>query len=255
MSDGQIILGDCLEALPTLANGSVDFICCDLPYGTTQNKWDSLIPLDRLWQEYERVLKPNGAVALTCQMPFTITLGQSNLKWLKYEWVWNKVNRKTGHLNAKKQPLRVTESVLMFYREPPTYNPQMREGKPYKTTSRGRKSSNYGAQVDKVVTINEGQHYPVNLIAIPADERGTVGRLHPTQKPVALMEYLVKTYTNPGELVLDNCVGSGTTAVACINTGRKFIGIELDPEYYAVARRRRDKAVQEAYAKRTPKDV
>lgn len=231
----QIILGDCLEIMATFPDNSIDFICCDLPYGTTQNKWDSVIPLDRMWNAYKRIIKAGGAIALTCQMPFTATLAVSNLEWLKYEWVWDKVNRKTGHLNAKKQPLKVTESVLMFYDQQPTYNPQMQAGEPYKATSRGRKSSNYGGQSDGITTINDGWYYPVNLISIPADERGTVGRIHPTQKPIALMEYLIQTYTNPRDVVLDNCIGSGTTAVACINSGRQFVGIEIDPNHHAQA--------------------
>lgn len=213
-------------------------ILCDLPYGTTQNKWDSIIPLSELWEQYRRVIKPNGVICLTCQIPFSITLGSSNLKLLKYEWIWDKVNRKTGHLDAKKRPLKVIENVLVFYDKSPTYNPQMVPGKPYTAVSSGRKSSNYGSQTDRVKTVNEGLHYPTNLIHIPADERGTAGRIHPTQKPVALFEYLIQTYTNLGELVLDNCCGSGTTGVACNNTGRNFILMDINEEYCRIAARR-----------------
>lgn len=224
-----IHLGDCLEVMKRIPDGSVDMILCDLPYGTTQNKWDSVIPFADLWTHYNRVIKKNGAIILTSAQPFTTALIASNYPMFKYCWLWDKVNRISGHLNSKKQPLRVTEDICVFYEGQPTYNPQMVPGTPYKATSKGRKSDNYGKQVDEVTTINDGSYYPRNLLAIPGDERGTVGRIHPTQKPVALFEYLVKTYTLPGDTVLDNCIGSGTTAIAAINTGRRFIGIEQDP--------------------------
>lgn len=231
-------LGDCLEILPTLADSSVDMILCDLPYGTTQNKWDSIIPLDHLWAEYWRVVKPNGAVVLTAQTPFDKALGVSCLKYLKYEWIWSK-RLATGHLNAKKQPMKAHENVLVFYRSQCTYNPQMASGKPY-TVKSGRQSTNYGQQVE-VVTENSGERYPRSILEFDHD-RGA--RHHPTQKPVALMEYLIRTYTNEGETVLDNTMGSGTTGLAARNTGRSFIGIERDPDYFAIAERRiRDEQV------------
>ena len=220
---------DCLQAMCVIPDGSVDMILCDLPYGTTQNKWDSVIPFEPLWREYWGVLKPNGAVVLTAQPPFDKVLGSSQVKFLKYEWIWEKYQG-TGHLNAKKQPMKCHENVLVFYREQCTYNPQMSEGKPY-TQASGRASKNYGSQ-RQVVTENKGERYPRSVLKIAHDKDLKV---HPTQKPVALMEYLIRTYTSEGDTVLDNCMGSGTTGVACKNTGRNFIGIERDPEYFRIA--------------------
>ena len=220
---------DCLQAMCVIPDGSVDLILCDLPYGTTQNKWDSVIPFEPLWREYWRVIKPNGAVVLTAQPPFDKVLGCSQVKFLKYEWIWEKYQG-TGHLNAKKQPMKCHENVLVFYREQCTYNPQMSEGKPY-TQASGRASKNYGSQ-RQVVTENKGERYPRSVLKIAHDKDLKV---HPTQKPVALMEYIIRTYTDEGETVLDNCMGSGTTGVACKNTRRNFIGIERDPEYFRIA--------------------
>jgi site-specific DNA-methyltransferase (adenine-specific) len=213
-----------------IPDGSVDMILCDLPYGTTRNKWDSVIPLEALWEQYNRIIKDNGAICLFAQLPFDKKLAMSNLADLKYEWVWKKPQG-TGHLNAKKMPMKAHEVVMVFYKKTPTYNPQMRPGKPY-TCRSGRGSSNYGEQ-QQVVTVNTGERYPLDVLEFNPD-RG----LHPTQKPVALCEYLIKTYTNPGEIVLDNCMGSGTTAVACMKTGRNYIGFELDEEYHAIAMQR-----------------
>lgn len=225
--------GDCLEIMPTLAPGSVGMILCDLPYGTTQNKWDSVIPLDALWAQYWRIAKPNAAVVLTAQAPFDKALGASCLKYMKYEWIWQKENA-TGFLNAKKQPLKNHENVLVFYRSQPTYNPQMRLGfAPYKC-KQGRKSTNYGHVEPDHVTESNGERYPLSIVEFKRDRE----KAHPTQKPVALMEYLIRTYTNPGDMVLDNCMGSGTTGVAAVNTNRNFIGIERDEEYFAIARKR-----------------
>lgn len=228
-----VLHGDCLERMAEIPAGSVDMICCDLPYGTTQNRWDVVIPFDDLWKQYARIVRKGGAVVLTASQPFTSALVMSNIRQFKYAWVWDKVNRPTGHLNAKKQPLRITEDVAVFCDGQTTYNPQMFAGEPYTATG-SQKSANYGSQ-KKSTTVNTGWYYPRNLIEIKADERGTVGRMHPTQKPVALIEYLIKTYTNEGETVLDNCMGSGTTGVACVNTGRKFIGIERDAGYFKIA--------------------
>jgi len=232
MKRAQLMKGDCLELMASIPPASVDLILCDLPYGTTQNKWDSVIPLDALWREYWRVAKPTAPIVLTAQAPFDKALGASCLRYLKYEWIWAK-RLATGHLNAKKQPMKAHENVLVFYRAQPTYNPQMTAGRPYKVRS-GRQSTNYGEQVE-VVTDNRGDRYPRSVQDFDHD-RGS--RLHPTQKPVALMEYMVRTYTREGDTVLDNTMGSGTTGVACMRQGRRFIGIERDPKYFNIAQER-----------------
>ena len=224
--------GDCLEIMKDIPDKSIDMILCDLPYGTTRNKWDSIIPLDKLWEQYERIIKENGAIILFSQMPFTAELTHSNLKLFKYEWIWEKDNG-TGFLNAKKMPLKIHENILVFYKKLPTYNPQMRTGfKPYKC-KQGRHSTNYGLYEQGHITESNGERYPIDIIEFKKDSG-----LHPTQKPVALLEYLIKTYTNEGDLVLDNCMGSGSTGVACINTNRNFIGIELDEKYFEIAKQR-----------------
>jgi DNA modification methylase len=229
----QLFNGDCLDVMPTLQAASVDLILCDLPYGTTQNKWDSVIPLDRLWAEYWRIAKPNAAIVLTAQAPFDKALGASCLEFMKYEWIWQKENA-TGFLNAKKQPLKNHENALVFYRAQPTYNPQMRTGfAPYRQ-KQGRKSTNYGHVEPEHVTESNGERFPLSILEFKRDREG----YHPTQKPVALMEYLIRTYTNPGDLVLDNCMGSGTTGVAAALSGRHFIGIERDPDYFAICQQR-----------------
>lgn len=211
-------------------------VLCDLPYGTTQNKWDSIIPLDLIWDAYKRVVKPNGAIVLTAQAPFDKSLGASNLAMLKYEWIWEK-EMGSGHLNAKKAPLKNHENILVFYTKQPTYNPQFEfGGKPYVAVS-GKGSSNYGEQVE-TVTENDGRRYPKTVIKFSRDRE----KVHPTQKPVALMEYMIRTYTNENNLVLDNTMGSGTTGVACLNTNRKFIGIEKDKTYFDISCERIKKA-------------
>lgn len=228
----KLMHGDCLELMQDIPDGSVDMILCDLPYGTTQNKWDSVIPFEPLWEQYWRVLKRNGAVVLTAQCPFDKILGVSQIQHLKYEWIWRK-EAGTGFLNAKKQPLKNCENVLVFYREQCNYIPQMRTGfKPY-SIKKGGETDNYNKS-GIVTTESNGERYPLSCIEFSRDR----DKLHPTQKPVALMEYLIKTYTNPGETVLDNCMGSGTTGVACKNTGRKFIGIEKDDKYFDIAQDR-----------------
>lgn len=191
-----------------------------------------MIPLDPLWGGYNRVIKDNGAIVLFAQTPFDKVLGASNLQMLKYEWIWTK-QQGTGFLNAKKMPLKAHENILVFYKKPPTYNPQMRTGfKPYKCKS-GKGSNNYGKQVS-VTTESNGERYPIDVVEFAYDKQ----KLHPTQKPVALLEYLIKTYTNEGDVVLDNCMGSGSTGVACVNTNRSFIGMELNEEYFNVASNR-----------------
>lgn len=282
LSLNEIHLGDCLELMNDIETHSIDMILCDLPYGTTQNKWDSIIPLNEyyvnksgkqlnyqefmveafkksftfeiadklwnthkrpgLWAHYERVLKPNGAIVLTAAQPFTATLIGSNPKWFKYDWIWQKP-KGTGHLNAKKQPMRNKEDIVVFYDKQCTYNPQMTEGAPYKDKA-GKdhaKSTSMTDSYGKYTNFrneNTGFRYPQQIISFGVVERGTI---HPTQKPVPLFEYLIKTYTNEGDVVLDNCAGSGTTGEACLNTGRNYILIEQDEKYYGVAKDRLDK--------------
>jgi hypothetical protein len=220
---------------------SIDMILCDLPYGTTQCKWDSIIPFELLWGQYRRVIKPNGAIVLTAMQPFTSALVMSNPKMFKYDWTWKKP-RGTGHLNAKRQPMRDKEDVLVFSDGVPVYNPQYSKGGPYSKMKGGRTTRDstadcYGSFYNgaEYRNDNKGFRYPKQVIEFGVVERNT---LHPTQKPVPLFEYLIRTYTNEGEIVLDNCMGSGTTAIACINTGRNFIGIELDETYFNIAQKR-----------------
>lgn len=224
----NIYCGDCLKLMNGIKDKNIDMILCDLPYGTTQNKWDSVIDLDKLWLQYERIIKDNGAIVLTSQTPFDKVLGYSNLKMLKYEWIWNKLSP-TGHLNAKKMPMKKTENVLVFYKNLPTYNPQGLIYNPRikKRSSQSVGNSSYGKHNDE--NLSEYSGYPTNLLEFMRESG-----LHPTQKPVALFEYLIKTYTNENDLILDNCIGSGTTAIACINTNRKYIGIELNKDYYNI---------------------
>lgn len=228
--------GDCLKLMKDIPDGSIDMILCDLPYSskkrkTTWNDWDCEIDLEELWEQYNRIIKDNGAVVLFGSDLFSAELIMSNYKNYKYKWIWQK-EMGTGFLNAKRMPLRNFEEILVFYKQQPTYNPQMREGTAYITT-KGSKSENY-CSTDKIVTtVNEGERYPLTILSFKRDKG-----LHPTQKPVALLEYLIKTYTNEGETVLDNCIGSGSTGVACLNTNRNFIGIELDEKYYEIAKNR-----------------
>ncbi|AOA54513.1 MULTISPECIES: site-specific DNA-methyltransferase [Bacillus] len=229
---------DCLEGMKLIPDKSVDMILCDLPYGTTQNKWDSIIPLDKLWEQYERIIKDNGAIVLTAQTPFDKVLGGSNLKLLKYEWIWEK-NRGTGHLNAKKMPMKNHENILVFYKKLPTYNPQMREGEPYQRLNCSKNAlnkGNYGKTKDSHSTVSDGKRYPLSVLDFAVVER----TIHPTQKPVELFEYLIKTYTNEGEIVLDNCLGSGTTAIACELNNRKWIGFETEQQYIELINKRLD---------------
>ena len=232
----ELYNGDCLELMKNIPDKSIDMILCDLPYGKTRNKWDSIISLDKLWEQYNRIIKDNGAITLFAQTPFDKVLGVSNLKMLKYEWIWEK-EQGTGFLNAKKMPLKNHENILIFYKKPPIYNPQMKKGKPY-TLERNTFTVNYGKQVDMVRTENTGERYPLTILKFKRDKE----KLHPTQKPIALLEYLIKTYTKENEIVLDNCMGSGSTGVACVNANRNFIGMELDNNYFNTAKERIYKA-------------
>ena len=238
--------GDCLELMKDIPDKSIDMILCDLPYGVLnkQNKntkWDSVIPFKPLWEQYERIIKNNGAIVLFGSGMFTSDLMQSNKKMWKYNLIWKKGNRPTGFLNAKKQPLRIYEDICVFYKKQPTYNPQFTYSD--KVHSRGKAGNSLGKQGrngcygDFAMTpaILTNEKYPISIIDIDK-ERPQI--YHPTQKPVALLEYLIKTYTNENETVLDNCMGSGSTGVACINTNRKFIGIELDEHYFEIAKER-----------------
>jgi site-specific DNA-methyltransferase (adenine-specific) len=222
--------------MPLLPDRSVDLILTDLPYGKTSNAWDTIIDLDQLWQEYKRIIRPNRAIVLTAQCPFDKLLGLSNKAWLKYEWIWEK-SRATGFVHANHAPLKAHENVLVFYKAMPPYHPQFAKGEPYVSARSERFERNFGKYVGPAVTRNSGFRYPRSILRFPSEGRPA----HPTQKPVALFEYLIRTYTNPGDLVLDSCMGSGTTAVACLNTNRRFIGFELDAEYCRVARERIDR--------------
>lgn len=230
----KLLNGDCLKLMKDIPDGSVDLVLCDPPYGTTDCKWDSVLPFDRLWAEYNRLLKPNGAAVLFASQPFTTQLINSNRRNFRYCWYWLK-NQPTGFPFAKYQPMRRVEDVCVFYRKRPTYNPQWEWGKPYKKR-RTAVTQVYGlARVTNGE--NDGRRYPKNVLQFNT-ERG----LHPTQKPVPLLEYLVKTYTNPGDTVLDNCMGSGSTGVAVKRVGgRHFIGIEQNKIYFNIARKRIEK--------------
>jgi site-specific DNA-methyltransferase (adenine-specific) len=243
MSEGkkEILLGDCLELMKDIPNGSIDMILADLPYGTTQCKWDSIIDLPKLWEQYERIIKPNGAIVLTAAQPFTSILVMSNLKLFKYDWVWKKP-KGTGHLNAKKQPMRDKEDVLVFYKNQCTYNPQWTWGKPYTNLKSGKTAKPSTAEVSgkymngaEYRNGSDGRRYPKQVQEFGVVERGTI---HPTEKPVDLFRYFIRTYTNEGELVLDNTAGSGTTAIACLEENRQFIVMEQDPNYFEKIKKR-----------------
>lgn len=240
----NLMLGDCLERMKEIPDGSVDMVLTDPPYGTTACKWDSIIPLEPMWARLKRIIKPNGAIVMTAQTPFDKVLGVSNLSMLKYEWVWEK-NAATGHLNAKKAPMKAHENILVFYRSQPTYNPQKTTG--HKPVNSYTKRNGDGECYGKTIEVSGGgntDRYPRSIQVFGSDKQKI--RLHPTQKPVALMEYLIKTYTNEGETVLDFTMGSGTTGVACVNLNRNFIGIELDENYFNIAKERISKASEPA---------
>ena len=239
----NLMHGDCLELMKNIPDKSVDLILCDLPYGTTDCKWDSVIPFSELWKQYDRVVKNNGAIALFSAQPFTTQLINSNIKRFRYCWYWKK-NNVTGFCFAKYQPMRCIEEICIFYKQAPLYNPQglKRLEKP-----RIRKKSNnnrnvYDKSLNGDAVINY-TNFPKHLLEFDNEAANNKNRLHPTQKPVKLCEYLIKTYTNEGDTVLDNCMGSGTTGVACVNTGRKFIGIEKDEKYFEIAKQRIDNVV------------
>ena len=262
----QLYLGNCLVEMKKIADGSVDLILCDLPYGTTDRKgienkgdnrvlsWDTVIPLDQLWEQYRRVLKSTGTVVLTADQPFTSQLVISNLKWFKYEWIWKK-KKTTGFLHANARPMKETEDILIFSplgasgcskkaNKNMTYNPQGLIEKNVKKKNSAKRLGKFLHQPEHMGSGNKLLHeteyeqkytnYPSEIIEFGLDKDS----IHPTQKPVALMEYLIRTYSNEGETILDNCMGSGTTGVACMNTNRNFIGIEMDENYYKIAEER-----------------
>lgn len=239
MRNIELFRGDCLELMKGIPDGSVDMVLCDLPYGITPCKWDVTIPLSPLWKQWQRIIKENGVIVLFGSEPFASVLRESNRKMFKYDWYWLK-NFKTGHLNAHKQPMRSVETISVFYRKQPLYRPQgLREYGKIKNRGVGAKTNRKAGTVN----FQEKTGYPDQQLRYDRDKEN----LHPTQKPVALLEYLIKTYTNPGEVVLDNCMGSGSTGVACVNTGRRFIGMELDEGYFEIAQNRIADAVTDIY--------
>ena len=246
----KLMEGDCIERMKEIDAGSVDMVLTDPPYGTTACKWDTIIDLDAMWEQLKKVVKPNGAIVMTAGQPFTSALVMSNPDWFKYCWVWEK-SRSTGHVHAKNKPMKKHEDVVVFSdgttvhasqsSRRMTYNPQgLRavERESYRP-SRGERGSDVVGSLRpshrKSYKVTQ-ENYPKSVVFFPSEHN--VGAFHPTQKPVALMEYLIKTYTNEGDTVLDFTMGSGTTGVACVNTGRNFIGIELDPYYFAIAEQR-----------------
>ena len=224
----QLYEEDCLECMKRISDASIDMILCDLPYGMTQNQWDSYIPLDLLWEQYKRIIKPNGAIILTSQGLFTAKLIMSQPKLFKYRWIWEK-SKPTNFLNAKKQPLRKYEDVCVFYKKLPTYNPQMKLGEPYnKGIRKNQLSGSYG-DFQPVHVFSDGERYPTDIIYVKtAESEGEV--VHPTQKPIELGRYFVRTYSKPGDVILDNTFGSGSFLVAALMEGRNFIGIEKNED-------------------------
>lgn len=245
-ANGVLYNGDCLEVMKLIPDKSIDMIFCDLPYGTTKCKWDSVIDLSLLWNQYERIIKDNGAIVLFGQTPFDKILGASNLKLLKYEWIWEKTQA-TGHLNAKKMPMKAHENILVFYKKLPTYNPIKTSGhKPINSYTKYIDTQNntelYGKMNREIVGGGETDRYPRSVLRYKSDKQTC--KLHTTQKPLELCKYMIQTYTNEGMTVLDNCIGSGTTAVACNELNRRFIGIELDEIIFNGAKERIENTIR-----------
>lgn len=239
-----LINADCFDVFPLIEDKSIDAIITDLPYGTTKCKWDSILDLDKLWDSYKRILKDNGVVVLFAQTPFDKVLGCSNLEWLKYEWIWEKTQA-TGFLNAKKMPMKAHENILVFYNKTPKYNPQKTSGhKPMNSYTKRPEVQNRTSVYGKMNRVISGggdtDRYPRSVQVFPSDKQKTKldGTIHPTQKPIALLEMLVRTYTDEGDMFLDNTMGSGTTNLACLKLNRKSIGIEKEKEYYNIAVKR-----------------
>lgn len=253
MSKYKIAQGDCLELMKKIKDESIDLILCDLPYGTSACKWDNVIPFEPMWEEYNRIIKREGSIVLFGSEPFSSALRMSNLDMYKYDWKWEKPNG-ANFLNFKYQPAKVHEDIMVFGKSATSYskrgnmiyNPQMEEGKPYNQTSGLQRSDNghvlgstVRSPIKQVITKNEGTRYPRSIIKFSLDK----DKLHPTQKPVALLEYLIKTYTDENAWVLDNCMGSGSTGVAALNTNRNFIGFELNEDYFNIAKERLENVV------------
>ena len=244
MTNSELLKGDCLELMKDIPDESIDFICCDPPYGTTSIKWDEVLDYDRMWEQYGRIIKPKGVIALFGSQPFSAQLICSKLEWFRYELIWNK-NKCGSPGLAKKRPMKTHENILIFYKNAGgTYNPQMEKGEPYARKSKnpegyvGRKNDHgYGIKGCAAEVENKGTRYPKSILNISRDFSAQQ-QVHPTQKPVPLLEWLIKTYSNEGETVLDNCMGSGSCGVAAVNTNRKFIGMEYEDEYYQISKER-----------------
>lgn len=241
MSEVELLHGDCLELMKDIPDGSIDMILADLPYGTTACKWDTIIPFEPLWEQYERVIKDNGAIVLFGSEPFSSYLRLSNIIMFRYDWIWEK-SKAGNFMNVKKQPQKIHENISVFYKKQPLYNAQMEDSTRVSSRNKGKRTNAniLGTSFDTPEYIDNGKRYPysIQFHSNQSGELNNIHRLHPTQKPVALMEYLIKTYTNEGDTVLDNAMGSGTTGMACKNLGRNFIGMELDEEYFNVAKER-----------------
>jgi DNA modification methylase len=229
----NIYLGDCLELMPMVPDKSVDAIICDLPFGYTANGWDQIIPFDKMWEQYERLIKDDGNIILFCSGMFTHKLALSNEKLYRYELIWQK-SKCGSPFTAKYMPLKKHENILVFGKSAAKYNPQLTEGTPYKRNYTPNKTNNMKYGIKGVSTDNKGTRHPGTVLDFPQQWRRQ-DQVHPTQKPVELMEWLIKSYTNPGDLVLDNCCGSGTTCLAAYKTGRDYIGMEIEEEYYNIA--------------------
>lgn len=234
MEKNIIYHSDCIEGMKNLPDNSVNMVLTDPPYGTTQNKWDTIIDMGLFWKEIKRVTKEHSAIIIFSQMPFTAKVVMSNPKMFRYEWIAEKHNP-TGFLNANRMPMKCHENVLVFYEKLPTYNPQMIQGKPHSRGGIGSQSKNYGSY-DKTKLTTSDKYYPRDVLKV--NWQDSTKRLHPTQKPASLCEYFIKTYSNEGDIVLDPFIGSGTTAVAAKNTNRKYIGFEKDDEYFEIAKNR-----------------
>jgi site-specific DNA-methyltransferase (adenine-specific) len=245
-SEYSLLFGDCLERMKEIPDGSVDLVLTDPPYGTTACKWDSVIPFEPMWVELKRIIKPKGAIVMTASQPFTTALIASNIKDFKYAWVWDKVKPSTG-LHAKVMPLRSTEDIVVFGSGKINYFPQMVQKKLRVEEKNDSNGETFGGARVKRFHDNKGLGYPKNLLTLSNADQ--TGRVHPTQKPVALLEYLIKTYTNENETVLDFTMGSGSTGVACLNTNRKFLGIEMDEGYFDIGVKRMQESAMKGEVK------